>query len=114
MKTYMGFKVIETPNIPKIQTIKLNDKVPMTDCFRDVMNKWLLDMFGEQEQIIVINHSLLLMSPDAKQKLSNSPAIFEYENKIKPPKFIFYTSDNNALKPTTDDRRFQVINLPLV
>lgn len=68
IETYLGLKIVQSNFLPKIQTLELSEIVMVTDDFRSSFNLFLKDMFGEQEQMLMMN-GYVFMSPNSYQLL---------------------------------------------
>ena len=84
--TYMGMKVYTNSFILPLPKIKLSPLVPVSDTFRASMDAWLLEMFGTEEAMYVVNdlagigEPCLIVSPNIGKKLREHLAHHE----IKP------------------------------
>ena len=62
---FLGMKIIQSKLHPgKVPVLKVSPTCPCSDEMRASMDKWLLETFGEQENIYIIDPKALGMSFD--------------------------------------------------
>lgn len=66
--TFLGMRIIESPALP-FPKLQISSSCPMTDAFRLEMNRWLLDMFGSVDALILNKENTIVMSNEAFRKI---------------------------------------------
>jgi hypothetical protein len=61
MTSFNGMPVVVSPWVPLKPRIQLPGGSPISDEFRAEFNRWLLDRFGADEQVLIINRSLVML-----------------------------------------------------
>lgn len=66
LETFMGMRIVASPYLPEfVPTLKLNPYAPVTDEFRAEFNKWLLDMFGERREFLMVEGRTIVAHPNS-------------------------------------------------
>jgi hypothetical protein len=68
--TFNGLRVIESRNLREfVPVLALKSDVIVSEDFRNTFNKWLIDMFGQKRQFLMIEGKTIAMHPNNKQFL---------------------------------------------
>lgn len=63
-RTLLGMNVVEDPALNPKPRMTLAANVPVTEEFREEINKWMIEFFGlEPERIYLIAHNTVVLSP---------------------------------------------------